>query len=119
MSHDIYRRTVAVMGTLVTIQVVGQGADPAPAPDCDEAVERAFGWFRRIEQSCSRFDAQSEVMQLTAQIGVAVPVSDILYEAVRFAVDVAEESGGAFDPTVGYSMETRVIAVSATRLSRP
>lgn len=45
-------------------------------------------------------------MQLTAQIGVAVPVSAILYEAVQFAVTVAGESGGAFDPTVGYPMET-------------
>ena len=46
-------------------------------------------------------------MQLIAQVGVAVPVSAILYEAVRFALAVAEESDGAFDPTVGYAMETR------------
>ena len=46
-------------------------------------------------------------MQLTAQVGIAVPVSAILYEAVQFALAVAEESGGAFDPTVGYAMETR------------
>jgi thiamine biosynthesis lipoprotein len=29
----------------------------------------------------------------------------MLFEAVRFAVEIAEESGGAFDPTVGASME--------------
>ena len=46
-------------------------------------------------------------MQLTAQVGIAVPASAILYEAVQFALVVAEESGGAFDPTIGYSMETR------------
>jgi thiamine biosynthesis lipoprotein len=34
-------------------------------------------------------------------------VSTILYEAVQFALAVAEESGGAFDPTVGYAMERR------------
>jgi thiamine biosynthesis lipoprotein ApbE len=33
---------------------------------------------------------------LTAQPGVPVPASPILYEAVRFALLVAEESGGAF-----------------------
>ena len=46
-------------------------------------------------------------MQLTTQVGVPVPASAILFEAVRFAVAVAEESGGAFDPTIGHSMETR------------
>ena len=29
------------------------------------------------------------------------------FESVQFALAVAEESGGAFDPTVGYTMETR------------
>ena len=46
-------------------------------------------------------------MQLTAQAGVPVPASPILYEAVQFALMVAEESGGAFDPTVGHRMEAR------------
>src|SRR5438034_10656632 len=46
-------------------------------------------------------------MRLSTQIGVPVPVSPVLYEAVRFALAVAAESGGAFDPTVGYSMEMR------------
>jgi thiamine biosynthesis lipoprotein len=94
----VFSRTVAVMGTFVTIQAAG------PA---EETIERAFGWFRRIEESCSRFDPESEAMRLTTQIGVSVPVSPILYEAVAFALVVAEESGGAFDPTVGYTMEMR------------
>jgi FAD:protein FMN transferase len=34
-------------------------------------------------------------------------VSTILYHAVQFALAVAEESEGAFDPTVGYAMEER------------
>ena len=46
-------------------------------------------------------------MQLTARAGVAVPASPLLYEAVRFALMVAEVSGGAFDPTVGHRMEAR------------
>jgi thiamine biosynthesis lipoprotein len=39
-------------------------------------------------------------------VGVRVPVSTILFEAVQFALAVAEESDGAFDPTVGYAMES-------------
>src|SRR2546430_1095619 len=80
------------MGTLVTIQVV--------APEADAAIERAFGWFREIETRCTRFDDSSELMQLTTRIGVPVPASAILFEAVRFALSVAEDTDGAFDPTV-------------------
>ena len=107
MPGDVYLRSVVLMDTVVTIQVVGHGADGRQAVERQEGVERAFGWFRRVEESCTRFDPKSEAMQLTAQIGVPVPASAILYEAVQFAVAVAEESGGAFDPTIGYSMETR------------
>ena len=107
MSEDTYLRTVALMGTTVTIQVVGHGAGPDQTAHREKIVERAFDWFRRIEECCTRFEAQSEVMQLATQAGLLVPVSAILFEAVQFALAVAEESGGAFDPTVGYAMETR------------
>lgn len=91
------------MGTLVTIQVVRAGADGG----VDGAMERAFGWFHEIEERCSRFRERSELVQLTAQAGTAVPVSAILFEAVRFALMVAEETGGAFDPTIGQQMAAR------------
>jgi len=100
-------RTVALMGTIVTIHVVGHGADDQRTGQTEETVERAFGWFRRVEACCTRFDAESEVMRLISNVGVPVRASDILYEAVQFALAVAEESGGAFDPTVGFPMETR------------
>jgi thiamine biosynthesis lipoprotein len=88
-----------MMGTIVTIEVVGDGSE--------DAIERAFVWFREIERLCDRFDSQSELRRLTARPGVAVPASEILYAAVEFALAVAEETGGAFDPTVGHLMETR------------
>lgn len=87
------------MDTLVTIQAVRPGAD--------SAIERALGWFYQIEECCSRFDSRSELMQLTRQIGVPVPVSGILFECVQFALKVAEDARGAFDPTIGHRMEQR------------
>jgi thiamine biosynthesis lipoprotein len=104
---DVYIRTVMLMSTWVSIQVVGHAANQQQATERQESVERAFEWFRRVEECCTRFDHQSEVMQLSTHIGVPVPVSELLYEAVQFAVAVAEESGGAFDPTVGHPMEAR------------
>ena len=102
MTSGDYTRSVALMGTVVTIRIVG-GVDSA----VQQSVERAFDWFRQIEEICTRFDPQSEVMRLAAQPGVAVPVSTVLFEAVRFALAVAGESRGAFDPTVGRAMEQR------------
>jgi FAD:protein FMN transferase len=106
-SGDVYLRTVMLMSTCVTIQVVGHEADEPQAIDRRACVERAFEWFRQVEQCCTRFDPHSEMMRLTTQIGVPVPVSAILYEAVHFAVAVAAESEGAFDPTIGHSLEAR------------
>jgi len=86
------------MGTIATIEVVGRDS-------AETAVDIAFEWFRRIEACCSRFDAASELSQLSSKIGSPVALSAILYEAVQFAIAVAEETGGAFDPTVGSRME--------------
>jgi thiamine biosynthesis lipoprotein len=89
------------MGTLVTIHVVH------PDTEAGVAIDRAFGWFQAIEARCTRFVWDSELIQLSARPGVPVPTTAILFEAVRFALRVAEESGGAFDPTVGHRMEAR------------
>jgi thiamine biosynthesis lipoprotein len=84
-----------VMGTVVSIEV--------DAPEA--AVERAFEWFREVEAVCSRFDAASELRQLP--VGTPVPASPILFEALRFALKVAAETDGAFDPTIGSRMSAR------------
>lgn len=81
------------MGTIVTIHVLQS--------DSDAAIQRAFGWFHEIESRCSRFRGESELMQLSSQLGVPVPVSPIVFEALRFAIMVSEESGGAFDVSAG------------------
>ena len=76
-------------------------------PDADTAIQRAFGWFHEIEKCCTRFDESSELLRLCSRVGEAVEVSAMLFEAVKFALMLAEESGGAFDPTVGRVMEAR------------
>ncbi len=105
--NDFLVHSITAMGTVVTIQVVGHGADEQQRTERAEAVERAIVWFQQIHDSCTRFDPKSELSQLTAQVGKPVPVSPLLYQAVRFALAVAEESGGAFDPTIGHRMEAR------------
>jgi thiamine biosynthesis lipoprotein len=87
------------MGTLVTIRVV------RATSAAEKMVDKAFEWFENVEDCCSRFDEESELREVSAKVGVAVPASPLLFEAVRFALLVAEESNGAFDPTLGHVME--------------
>lgn len=89
------------LGTTVTMTVIH------PTAESRASLDRAFAWFREVEAVCSRFDPQSELRRLCASPGDAVPASDLLFEAIRFAVAMAEESDGAFDPTVGGAMASR------------
>jgi thiamine biosynthesis lipoprotein len=107
VKEEVFTHTIVAMGTIVTIQVAGLEADSQQTIHREEIIERAFGWFRHIEDCCTRFNPQSESMRLAARIGVSVPVSPVLYEAVAFALEVAKETRGAFDPTVGYTLQTR------------
>lgn len=109
MSEPIYRRTEPLMGTLMTVEVVGHSGAPERSglSSVEMAVERAFDWFREIEDCCSRFDPRSELSRLSETVGVDLPVSPILYQGVQFALAIAAETGGAFDPTVGATMESR------------
>ena len=91
-------RTDVAMGTLVTIQV-------PRSLDATDALDRAFRWFHEVESCCTRVQPHSELMRLAARPGAETPVSTILYEALRFALMAAEESGGAFDPTVAQNRD--------------
>ncbi len=99
----MYRRSTLAMDTLVSVTV---RAD-APAEAVGARLERALGWFAAVECVCSRFEPESEVMRLTAQIGVPVAVSPMLFALTEFALAVARASDGAFDPTVGALLERR------------
>jgi thiamine biosynthesis lipoprotein len=102
LAQEALRRTEVWMDTTVTVEAVGPGPGSA-----EEAIARAFGWFAAVEESCSRFDPGSELRRLCARPGEAVPVGQVLWSALELALAVAEESGGAFDPTVGAAVEAR------------
>jgi len=101
----VARRTIVAMGTLVSAEAIGSGEESST--QLEAALDRALRWFLDVESVCTRFDPRSELMQLTARAGHAVPASDMLYHAVRFALAVAAATNGAFDPTQGAAMEAR------------
>jgi thiamine biosynthesis lipoprotein len=94
------------MGTIVSIEVL-EPADASLAEQLDEGITRAFEWFHDVERRCSRFDEHSELRALTRQAGTAVSVSALVYNATQFALAVAQDTHGAFDPTIGLDMEAR------------
>lgn len=95
------------MGTIVSVQVVGHGTSQRARRERQRAVERALGWCTHVETVCTRFDENSELRRLSTRVGEGVAVSDLLFEAVQFALAVADASDGAFDPTVGHRLEAR------------
>jgi len=101
---DAFLLSTTSMGTVVTVHIVGGGASADRAAQ-HRAAERALGWFREVERVCSRFQPTSEVSALASRVGEAVAVSPMLFAATHFAVAVAEETDGAFDPTLGSILE--------------
>lgn len=89
------------MDTGVNVQVIAA----EPRERVAVVVQRALAWFETVERICTRFDASSEVMQLLHRVGTPVPVSTLLFESIAFALDLANQTHGAFDPTIGASME--------------
>ena len=55
----------------------------------------------RLDQACSRFRADSELVALNASRGRPVEVSPTLAAALAVALHVAAETNGVVDPTVG------------------
>lgn len=99
----IYTSSLLCMDTRVTFKVVTAASER----DVEAGLDRAWAAFRHVEATCSRFDPQSELSRLTRCIGVAVPASPALFEAIRFAWEVGQLTDGVFDPTVGAAMERR------------
>jgi thiamine biosynthesis lipoprotein len=91
------------MDTVVTIQV----STTQPDEHVRAAMQRALNWFDLVERTCSRFDPNSELRDLTEHIGEPRTASAVVFEAVRFALALADVTHGVFDPTIGHVLENR------------
>jgi thiamine biosynthesis lipoprotein len=87
-------RSFRAIGTTATV-VVQDTAD-ADAAELILADELAA-----VDLACSRFRADSELQALHAEAGRTVAVSELLFEALSVALDTADRTGGAVDPTIG------------------
>jgi FAD:protein FMN transferase len=72
--------------------------------DLDTARDAVESLLDEVDRTYSRFRDDSELMTLQQNAGHAMPVSPLLWQAITTALTVADETGGAVDPTVGHAM---------------
>ncbi|MGI8610544.1 MAG: FAD:protein FMN transferase [Candidatus Dormibacteria bacterium] len=61
-------------------------------------------WVQRVDRTCSRFRADSDLNRANNSAGTPVLVAPELLDAVTAALEMAEASGGWYDPTVGQAV---------------
>lgn len=86
-----------LMGTDVLIQLT---VLPAQLPEAHAALKRSFLWLSEVEQRLTRFNPESELMQLNGEAGVPCSVSPMLLGCLVAALQAAEYTQGLFDPTL-------------------
>lgn len=86
------RREFFAMDTYMTFTAYGEGTEQA----LQEAEEEIY----RLESEWSVTEEDSEIYRVNHSGGEPVTLSDDTAQIVRFALDMAEETGGALDPTI-------------------
>lgn len=96
------RRARALLGTYVDISV----HSGAPLERQHEAIDAAFATIARIGQLMSCHDPHSELSQLNRTAHrQALPVDAHTFAVLMRALQIAQQSQGAFDPCIGGSLE--------------
>jgi FAD:protein FMN transferase len=92
------------LGTYVEISLQGDEDDDALL---DRSLA-AFAEIERIQRLMSFHDSESELTQVNASAHLAeMPISNDFRQVLGFALELAEASGGAFDPTVAPALVKR------------
>ena len=86
------------MGTYMTFTGYGK--------DAESALSRAAERVKELEALWSATDENSEIYKVNHSKGSPVTVSSETGELLRFTLDIAEQTGGALDPTIYPLMDT-------------
>ena len=93
-----FQRTETHMGT--SFGIVLYAAEEKTA---NRAFDAEFARVAEIDRVCSDYDPDSELNRLAARspTPAPVPVSDDLYHVLRMSRQLSDQTGGAFDVTIG------------------
>jgi thiamine biosynthesis lipoprotein len=98
-------RARAVMGTILEIDAIG----PSPTVT-EQAVAAAFAAVEDVDRRLSNWRPDSELSRANAAgSGRPIAVSAATWRSLTRAFEVARETEGAFDPTVGVATGARTI----------
>lgn len=100
MERQLQIKSKIYMDTVVTLKV----STILPQEHVEEKMNKAYTFFKLIEERCSRFDPDSELKQLSGTCHEWVEVSDLLFQLLHFSLKMAEQTDGAFDPAIGSSL---------------
>jgi thiamine biosynthesis lipoprotein len=90
-------RQFRALGTMALVSTID-------ARDLDAAEALLRKELEAIDLACSRFRSDSEVSQVNRANGNVVVVTELLAEVVAAALQVADWTEGAVDPTIGASL---------------
>lgn len=93
----MFRKSAVIMDTLVTITAVSDSDKKA-----DTAIDSAMAEIRGLESLISFWSQESEISDINRRAGGgAVAVSPATIDIIEKAIYISEETGGAFDATIG------------------
>lgn len=92
----IHEHHFRAMGSQFGLWLEHDDADVAEA-----VLNQAQSTIAAAERQMTRFDPDSELSQLNAHTGEWMPVSRLLWRVIARALQLAEDTAGLFDPTIG------------------
>ena len=95
--EKIYRKSKILMDTVVTVTVVSNSENGG-----GKAIDATFKEMERLEKLFNFFSSESEVSRINKYAGISqVRVSPDTLDILEKALFVSENTGGAFDVTIG------------------
>ncbi len=85
------------MGTRVTITIYSQKT----SEELETYTQKAFTIFKKLEQQFSIFLENSEINQINKKAGEIIKASPLMLETVAYALKIAKETNGIFNPLLG------------------
>lgn len=86
-------------GSVLTIDILSEN-DPT------QLVQDCFSICKKFEDRYSRFIPGNRLDQLNKTQEQSIPLDDEAYELLKFSLDLAHKTAGAFDPTIISKLES-------------
>lgn len=94
LADEPIERTEFLLGTIANIKVYNENSE--------DALDKAFERVTQLDDWFAMQKEDSEISEVNRQAGIApVEVSEEVFRVMERALYYAEESEGAFDPTIG------------------